>query len=810
MHVLQQKASKPTSNVWVSASAGSGKTKVLIDRIIRLLLHSSKPECILCLTFSRAAANEMHQRLQKRIDFFANASDQSIAKELSFLGETQDDEMISKVRNLSSIIQYQQVSIQTVHGFCQSLLQRYLGQNILFSSPRIMENFEESFYLTQAFEQLIGDSNARIFLEEFLTFHSDNTLFEYLCKTTRNIQNLVFEEAETRLYELFDLHQAPEFPAPPQEIHQYLTNLLNTIVPTSPIPKDHPFVQSFLTQKGTVRNRILSADFQKTYPEAETLLKSYGEVLANYFSQKIRFDHVQKSLHFWQLQQLFSEHYKRLKESLNLWDFHDLIEKTLEILDKDTFDQILLDLNYRIDHILVDEAQDTSVDQWRVITHLVNGLFNQQTGDKSLFVVGDEKQSIYSFQGADVRVYQDMHQYFSNLCQPFETVHLTTSFRSSKNILKKIDEVFEKNPKGLGGDLRAHHAYHTFTGNIEILPLVEERSEEVEPWPIFTTYRHVDQPEELLAQRVLSYIEKTIQKGMFLKSENRQATYDDVMILMRKRSIQMNALTRVCEEKNITYSAFDPQNLLEVLTVRDVLSAIEFMLMPLNDLNLAQLLKSSWLRSIGTLNEDDLFTLCHNRNKHLWEKVQECYPAHAQALNELLQKNTTDAYSYFLCAYDTMNTKCELLHYFLDEVFKRSLLLNLSIHEMIEHLYSYPPIFTQQIHQKGIKISTVHGAKGLEAPIVVIIDNGEEPSLKQDVILYDPVKQFWFLKPVNAADTILTAALKEHQQQSLEFEHNRLFYVALTRAKELLILAGLSHEPTPLSWYWRVQGVLET
>ncbi len=803
MRLSQQKASNPGSSCWVNASAGSGKTKVLIDKIIRLLLHSAKPERILCLTFSRAAASEMQQRLMKRVELLAKASESEIIEELASLGETPDKEQITRAKNLYLVIQSQPISIQTVHGFCQSLLQRHMGKSVLFSPPRIMENFEESTYLTQAFEALVENQKATSYLEEFLTFYSDKTLFEYLSKTTRSFQDLSFDDVHNRLHELFDIHNTPEFPEAPAEIHPLLKGLLNVIPPNNSVSKDHPFSQCFLTQKGTVRAKILPASLQKEYPDAEIQLKIYAETLAHYFTQKTRFDHVQKSLHFWQLQQLFGKHYKSLKETLNLWDFHDLIEKTLEILSIDTFDQILLDLNYRIDHILVDEAQDTSIDQWRVITHLVNGLFDQQ-GDRSLFVVGDEKQSIYSFQGADIRMYQDMQKYFSRFCEPFENINLTTSFRSSKDILKLVDAVFEKNANGLGNNILPHTAYHLFHGNIEVLPFIEQETETIEPWPIFTTYPEVHEPEELLAETILNHIEQTICSGLFLASEKRQATYSDVMILMRKRGTQMRALTDICEKKKIPYSAFEPKNLLEFLVVRDILSAVEFMLMPLNDLNLAQLLKSPWMRNFGTISEEDLFNLCHNRKKFLWNEVQTHYPSHAKALNELLQNTPTNPYDYFQCAYDAMSVECELLHNFMDEVFKRFNLLDLGIRELLEHLYRYPPIFTQTNHQEGIKLSTVHGAKGLEAPIVIILDNGEEPNMKQDIVLYDPVKQFWFLKPSIAADTVLTSALKEHHQQALEFEHNRLFYVALTRAKEHLILAGLPHDPIPHSWYWRV------
>lgn len=806
---LQQKASNPNISCWVNASAGSGKTKVLIDRIIRLLLHNAHPERILCLTFSRAAAGEMQQRLISTMESIQKASDKELDGFLSMLGESPTTSNINRIKTLLSIIQAQPVTIQTVHSFCQNLLQQHLRKNFLESSPRVMENFEEHTYLAKAFENVIEDPKAQNTLEEFFAFHGDKILFTYLCSTTRNLHMLSFEEAQTRLYELFDINAEPQFPQPSSEINSYLKGLLNISLPHDNVPKDHPFAQCFLTQKGTLRAKILPASIQQQYPEAESLLKIYGEELAHYYLQATRFEQVQKSLQFWKLQQIFTAHYKHIKEIHNLWDFHDLIEKTLQILKLDAFDQILMDLNYRIDHILVDEAQDTSVAQWQVIEHLIQGLFNHHTNHRSLFVVGDEKQSIYSFQGADIRMYQDMQKHFATFCRPWEQVTLSTSFRSGKNILKLVDAVFEQNAKGLGENISKHIAYHTFNGCAQVLPFIDIKKVEVEPWPIFEVYPEVYEPEQQLAEQVISHLEQSLIQGVFLESDNRNATWNDVMILMRKRTTLMGELTNQCIKRDIPYSAFDPKNLMECLNVQDLISAVEFILMPHNDLNLAGLLKSPWMQNIGKINEDALFSLCHNRENFLWNEVQANYHNHAKALNELLNCTPPTAYDYFQCAYDALNIKCELLDSFMDDVFKRFNLLNLSIRELINHIYTYPPMFIPPRHLEGLQISTVHGAKGLEAPIVVILDNGDEPTIGQDIVLYDPVAQFWFLKPPLAADTILTSALKSHHQQALEFEYNRLFYVALTRAKEHLILAGLPHEPSASSWYWHVKEALK-
>lgn len=807
---LQLIASNPKTSCWVNASAGSGKTKVLIDRIICLLLCKTDPERILCLTYSRAAAAEMQQRLLKRLKSMEDFTQIQLEQCLIDLGEETSSLQLQQAKSLYKIILNKPVAIQTVHSFCQTLLQQQLGGNILKPIPRVMENFEEKTYLAQAFEKLIETPQAIEHLKEFLAFHGDGILLSYLSRTTQTSHNANAEKVKERLHELFDIAQAPAFPMPNTDVQKYIKGLLNVEPPADSPLRNHPFVQTFLTQKGEVRKKILPMAIQKQYTDAEDLLKIYAEQLCHYFLQKIRFDQVQKSLQFWHLQQIFIGHYKNIKAQNNLWDFYDLIQKTLELLKLDDFDEILFKLNSRIEHILVDEAQDTSADQWQVIEHLVNGLFTQQDVHKSIFVVGDEKQSIYSFQGADIRVYQAMQEHFEALCKTlgiaWENVSLVTSFRSGSEILKLVDSVFANNADGLGRKLSNHIAFHPFEGKCESFPLVNAEPPDVEPWPIFETYKEHIKPERILAEHVLTNLQDRIENGLFLESEQRNATWSDMMILMRKRGLIMQELSQYCQEKAIPYTAFEPINLMDNLGVQDILSVIEFMLMPYNDLNLAGLLKSPWMQAIQTINEEELFKLCHKRQQSLWKNVKTHYPAQAKILSDLLELAPHNAYSYFQIAFNTINKECALLQHFMEDVFKRFHLLNFGIRELIEHLHSYPPLYTQSSHQDGLKLSTVHGSKGLEAPIVVILDNGDEASIAQEVVLYDPVGQFWFLKPPKPADTLLTEAIKEHHKQALDFERNRLFYVALTRAKEQLMMGGLDHEENESSWYWRVNS----
>lgn len=791
MQNLQLLASDPKCSCWVNASAGTGKTKVLIDRILRLLLNGAKTDKILCLTFSKAASFEMQKRLEAKLKNWLECDDQKLADELVALGESN----LKIARALFAKVSEKPVTIQTVHSFCNELLQKFSNQAAYENSFRIMEVFEEKTYLDLAFQKLLQDVNEFEVLEEFLSFHNENVLFDYLCRS-RQSDNALHENAvHDRLKELFDIEGEPLFPCISNELIALVQNLLGvTFLVQENIEIYHEFIQVFLTQKGAVRKNILSKSMQVEHDGAEAILKNYGEKLSNYFSQKLRYYQVQKSLNFWRLQSKFNLIYRGLKQSKKLWDFNDLIIETLKMFASDTFDETMLSLSYSVEHLLVDEAQDTSVQQWNIIHQIFASLMQTQDDKRTLFVVGDAKQLIYSFQGAQMSAYEKMREVFAKHCPNWQEINLETSFRSYQQILNVVDAVFE-NSSGLGQHQVKHLAFHKNDGLVDIFPLIKPIRYEYEEWPIFTELPNELTAEDLLAERVVDYIT--------------DHNLNDVMVLMRKRGRLMKALEKCAAAKNISYFASSTINLLDKLIVQDLLSIVEFMLMPLNELNLAALLKTNFMQKIGAISEELLFELCHKREKNLWLVVQEKLPAHSEILKALLVENTGDPYQFFLKAYQELATNDHYLNQFMEDVFKRANYLDLGIRELIEHLHRFPVQVTHTSNNdERLKILTVHGAKGLEAKTVIVLDDGEKPNLKQEICLFDPVLGFWFLKPVLQADTILTAALKEYQQKQTEHEYERLLYVALTRAREHLIIGGIEHEAHPHSWYWRVHDVI--
>lgn len=796
MQNLQQLASNPKASCWVNASAGTGKTKVLIDRILRLLLHGAKPNKILCLTFSKAAANEMQARLEQQIERWSACDNSLLANELLALGEKPSDDFLKTAKSLSGVIKHNSVSIQTVHSFCNELLQKFSKQYFYEKNFRIMEVFEEKTYLDLAFQELLTDPDEFLILEDFLSFHNENVLFDYLCRSRQTFNKLNEKEVLIRLKELFDVDSEPFFPNPSPEIIIMVQNLFEVIFPTQEdIEMHNNFVQIFLTQKGGVRKNILSKNMQSENPGFEIVLKNYAEQLYAYYLQKLRYNQVQKSLSFWCLQNKFGLIYSTIKQTKKLWDFNDLIKEVLRLFESDKFDEILLALNYSIDHLLVDEAQDTSVQQWKIIQHVVESIMQTEDGRRTLFVVGDAKQLIYSFQGAELNYYEKMREFFASICPNWSEINLNTSFRSYQKILDVVDKVF-KESVGLGEQQIKHVSFHKNEGLLEVLPLVDSVVQVQDDWPIFTKITENITTEDNLAAQVIDYIEKL--------------NLGDVMILMRRRGRLMQALEKQAILRNISYHASNSINLLDKLIVQDLLSIVEFMLMPLNELNLSGLLKSDFMQKIGLITEELLFDLCHKRVKNLWYVVQEKLPLHAKVLNELLLHNTGDAFNLFLKAYQFLESNDYYLGQFMEEVFKRFHYLDVGVRELIEHIYTFTPNFNklQLSGDETLKIMTVHGSKGLEAESVIVLDDGEKPSLKQDVCLFDPVLEFWFLKPTQQADTILTSSLKDYQKKAIEYEYERLLYVALTRARKHLVVGGITHEAHDCSWYWRVQKAI--
>lgn len=794
MQNLQQLASNPKFSCWVNASAGTGKTKVLIDRILRLLLNNVEPVHILCLTFSKAAAKEMHERLEKKLQDWSIKSDQQIEEELIAIGEEVTFEKVNIAKSLFK--NKTNVGIQTVHSFCNVFLQKIFAKTD-DDVPRILENFEEKIYLDLAFQKLLSAKNLEETLIDFLTFHTENVLFEYLCKSRNMFQDAAEEKILIRLKELMDIENFPIFPNLSLSLLELINNLFKIQIKNfEELEITDTFSQIFLTQKGEVRKKILPKNLQEEHPESEQILKDYAELLCNYFSQRARFQHVQKSLSFWKLQKEFGLFYNAIKVQKKLWDFNDLIYETLKIFKNDTFDEQLLNLSYSIHHLLVDEAQDTSAQQWEIIEFITKSMLQTNNENRTLFVVGDEKQLIYSFQGAEITTFERMRKYYAGQFNNWQEINLETSFRSAQKILDIVDNIF-KNTETLSKSPIKHKANFDKNGELITLPLIEKVTVEYDEWPVFTEYQEVDSTEDLLAKQIIHTI------------ENLKISSKEVMILMRKRGRMMKALEKQAKILDIPYTAIHSVNLLDKLVVKDLMSVVEFITMPINELNLAGLLRVPFMRNIGFISEEQLFDLCYKRTQNLWEVVQAKLPLHAAELNKILNSYFDNDYQIFTAAYDALNVEDIYLDAFMEEVFKRYQYLDLGIRGLMDSLNNFPPIFVNNIaEENATQILTVHSAKGLEAKTVFIIDDGDKPSLKQDVCLFDPVLGFWLLKPPKNIDTILTSSLKEYQQKVLAHEYDRLLYVAMTRAQEQLIICGMNHEPHEYSWYYRINSAI--
>ncbi|HEY8963690.1 MAG TPA: UvrD-helicase domain-containing protein, partial [Alphaproteobacteria bacterium] len=548
--------------------------------------------------------------------------------------------------------------------------------------------------------------------------------------------------------------------------------------------------------------------------------------------------------------------YQAEKRRRNLSDFEDLIVLTKKLLSGDGVHWVQYKLDQGIDHILVDEAQDTNPDQWDIITGLYDefysGLGTREDAVRTTFVVGDEKQSIYSFQRADPRIFAHQHDRLDSqtAAQPRkqETVYLNASFRSGASILKFVDTVFAPQTM-MQGVVRpgtgpvAHNAADTGKASrVEIWPLFKneaKRSKNSDPGQWENAWVIQGNAVQALANRIALTIQTWLKSGEKLESQDRTIEPGDILILLAKRAPLAEPILRALREAHIPVTGIDRMVLVDQIAVQDSLAALSFALAPDDDLTLASLLKSPF---IGW-DEDTLFALAHNRKTSLWDALRKDH-AHkdvADWLSKLLVLAGSANPSIFLhhmfytpCPADPISGMRALLHRLgadavdpLQELLARAdhymLTGTLGLQGFLNESLTDTSEIKRQMDASGnrVRLMTVHGAKGLEAPIVFLPDTMRKNQSLNDVDALQWPDRLQTTKRENVplwSTSAKDAApeLKGRLQNALERgeeEYRRLLYVALTRPAERLYIAGAQNGYDggidPQSWYFACQDAFE-
>ncbi len=871
----QRQAASPTHSCWVEASAGTGKTKVLTDRVLMLLLTGAVPENILCLTFTKAAAAEMANRIQEKLAIWASFDEETLRQELSsLLSRAPTRQELDRATSLfATVIDVPGgMKIQTIHSFCQMVLKKFSLEAKVPPHFRVMTDAQSKDCLERSFKETMQDLSSDQ-LKVFARYVTTDQLFDLLKSILQKRSRIVGKEPSIKMIE--DIYTSLKIPfglAPdkileeelkgsyletgPQDFFDLLEQgttadnvfrgFLKKWILKSPQEKVEDFEtykKFFLTAKNEQRQKIVSASFAKKHPELEEVFQkeaAYLMMVMHRYHHAIIAEATNVFLHF--IHHAL-DRYHHLKTIEAFLDYDDLIYKTAVLFQQpENAPWVLYKLDGGIQHILVDEAQDTNEDQWQVIASIAAEFFSTEPDPnrlRTLFVVGDMKQSIYSFQGANPFAFQAVKSLFSaqaeNAKHSWKNITLSTSFRSTQPVLDLVDQVFQKNPTlsppGLNLDYVPHESYRkNHGGRVEVWPLVNApEKEEREPWALPNTQIYATTARKEVAERIAERIHLWLQEKRILEPKNRPIRPSDIMILVRRRDQFVEELVRALKNKSIPVTGADRLVLTDHMGIMDLLVLGDFLLLPEDDLALATILKSPL---IG-MEEHDLFELSYYRKgRSLWHTLkqrqtekpiyQEAFAYLTDLLNRVDFYSPFDFYHYVLHILPGRQKMLERLGNDAEDALEEFLNLCLSFEKdfggSLQIFLSWMRKENTEIKRNleqstedKVRIMTVHGSKGLEAPIVFLPDTTQVPSAHASLfwgqsIAENPVL-FWCPKSRFKTDYIQSL----HPQYDEQAEYYRLLYVALTRAEDELYVCGWKNHKasTTLSWYDLVLGAAQ-
>lgn len=830
----QVEAAAPGRSTWLTANAGSGKTRVLTNRVARLLFEGANPQHILCLTYTKAAAGEMQNRLFQTLGEWAMCADDDLRGRLEALGIDGpfDGDRLAQARRLfaRAIETPGGLKIQTIHAFCSSLLRRFPREAGV--SPQFTEMDDRSaevlrgdvlddmvmgedralvdrvaFYLTDSsFDGLVS-----AIMNEAETFAAPWTV-DQLAKATGGTPGA---SSDDLLLDRFDTHLADSFASAFKGTGKRLEDAvikvqaaLKTSVTTATFPA---LAQAVLRQDdGAPKHAFLLNKAAKEMAAAEDFI-AFCEDVAEAQTMLKRQRAFERTHALYAFASRFVPLVQDRQHARGMLSFDDLITRALELLTDPAVAQwVLWRLDGGIDHILLDEAQDTSPKQWAVMQRLAEefgaGEGARAERVRTVFVVGDKKQSIYSFQGADPAEFDRMRGYFDDLLSttaaPLATSSLTHSFRSSAAILSLVDHVFGADPKGLGEE--AHHIAFKdrLPGRVDIwepMADLESEGDEVD-WRNPTDMVSPLDAKIRLARHLAAELARMIREEKLPEEQNgtlvsRPITEGDMLILVRRRDPLFHAIITACKQAGLRVAGADRLKLAGEMAVRDITALLTFLTLPEDDLSLAAALRSP----LFGWSEQALYSLAQPRKGYLWQALREQDTPAKEMLDDLLAKadyiRPFDLISRILTRYDGRERLLARLGQEAEEGID-ALLAQALIYEQ-GHVPSLTGFLVwlaaedvevkRQLdsNSNAIRVMTVHGSKGLEAPIVVMPDTGvrqyrdRAPFLRRDDTLLWP-------GPDAPADL---DNLKASRKELDEEENRRLLYVAMTRAERWLIVA---------------------
>lgn len=833
----QRKAADPLASTWLSANAGSGKTRVLTDRVARLLLGGVSPQRILCLTYTKAAATEMQNRLFARLGEWAMMEDAALTAALSDLGETGlGAETLAKARRLfaRAIETPGGLRIQTIHSFCASLLRRFPLEAGVSPGFAEMDDRAAKMLRTDLLEEMATQDPAPL-SKAARYFSGDGFpgLLADIAGYPQGFGDNPFppDSAEDLLAQVFLGDEADLLAAilpvlaggsandlKAAETLARVTPGLEGLTPLeSALLTGSGAKEPFTAKLGSFPTKATQGKLGALLPRLEDLMRRVEAARP----RRLALYAAEKTAALAGLARAFLPRWQARKAALGVLDFDDLITRARDLLsDPSVAAWVLFRLDGGIDHVLVDEAQDTSPDQWRVV-ELLTAEFTAgegtREGGRTLFVVGDKKQSIYSFQGADVAAFDQkqalFQRNFDEARQAFQVLPLEYSFRSSPAILGLVDAALSGRDAAALGDVVSHRATNAaLPGRVDLWPLIAD-----DDTPEDTAFEDpVDlirdsHPVARLAARIAEEIDGMLTRGEQIPTAKgpRPMTPGDVLILVQTRGPVFDEVIRACKARGLPIAGADRLELTAELAVKDLIALLKFLATPEDDLSLAAVLRSP----IFGVTEAELYAITR-RKGFLWEAIRGKDSAYVQALHDLRDKvdflRPYELLQRALIRHDGRRRLMARLGHEAEDAVDELLNLALayeagsvpSLTGFLSWLEQDEAQVKRQAEGAGgrIRVMTVHGSKGLEAEVVFLPQTNDRRANDRGAMLEDDQGQVFAKVPLEAAPPEIAALIQRKQARESE-ENLRLLYVALTRARSWLVICGAGEAKSEKAWH---------
>ncbi|MDB5517936.1 MAG: helicase/exodeoxyribonuclease subunit [Tardiphaga sp.] len=895
VRAAQARASDPTASAFVSANAGSGKTHVLVQRVVRLLLDGVPPEKILCITFTKAAAANMSQRVFETLGHWITLDDAALDAVIRDAGVTRHDAKIRlRARELFACALETPggLKVQTIHALCTRLLQQFPFEANVPARFAVLDDRDQNEMMERASLKVLLQAAAAPHSPEgralaiAMTSAADVTFRDVVREASLSRDQFLawtdragsIDAAMAQLSAALGVRPDDSSEAVEREIVEgphlpfgrweaaaavfetgsvtdaKQAQKLREALALSGSARVDEYLGVFLTAEMTPRKTLVTKKIGDSRPDLAQALRRECDRIGPLLERRRAVAMRDRTYSLSVIATGVAANYRREKLERGLLDYDDLIDKTLEMLDRVSSGWVHYKLDRGVDHVLIDEAQDTSPRQWDIVAHIIaeftTGEGARDGVRRTIFAVGDEKQSIFSFQGAAPREFdlrrKSLQSQFEGADLKFDRVSFNASFRSGAAILQSVDHVFRDQ-----AIYRSIHAVETgypiheslTDAGPSLIDLWElqqpDPRQDIEGWQAPFDAVSETSPEVRLAQRVQDEIRSLIAAGTMTgsTSKRRALRYGDVLVLVRRRGTAFDAIIQALKRGGIPVAGADRLKLTEHIAIIDLMNLADALLLPQDDLALAVALKSP----LFGLDDDDLFTLAWDRQGSLRTALGEHAATNGKveaALRRLKACETRFAhetpYTFHAWLLGGDGGRARILRRLGHEA-------NDALDEFLELALGYErkaPASLQgfvawlraadtevkrdmEISRDEVRVMTVHGAKGLEAPVVFLVDTTSSPADTQRLNLIHlpqgnaapnaPGVVVWAGKKADDPPAVATA--RAAMIAETEDEYRRLLYVAMTRAADRLIVGGCMpgnrNEVRPLSWYDLIARGLE-